>query len=137
MIVADTSAMLALLDSRSAAHPILRRAFRSYRHEWILPWAILPELDHLVPRRLGGAVSLAFRADLAQNLYAVEWGGRADLQRALELDRAYRDLSLGLVDGVVMAVTERLEAWAIATLDVRDFGAVTLRGQPEIWPRDL
>ena len=137
MIVADTSAMLALLDSRSDAHSTLMRAFRSFRREWVLPWAIIPELDHLVPRRLGFAVALALRADIAQDLYTVEWGGRSDLQRALELDLTYRDLSLGLVDGIVMAVAERLEARAIATLDVSDFGAVTLRGTPEIWPRDL
>ena len=111
--------------------------FRSYRDEWVLPWAILPELDHTVPRRVGPAVSRAFRLDLAEDLYTVEWGGRPDLQRALEIDRTYRDLSLGLVDGVVMAVAERLEARAIVTLDLRDFGAVTLKGQPEIWPRDL
>ena len=111
--------------------------FRSYRDEWVLPWAILPELDHMVSRRVGPAVSRAFRLDLAKDLYTVEWGGRPDLQRALEIDRTYRDLSLGLVDGVVMAVAERLEARAIVTLDLRDFGAVTLKGQPEIWPRDL
>ena len=34
-------------------------------------------------------------------------------------------------------LAERLEARAIVTLDVRDFGAVTLKGQPQIWPRDL
>lgn len=111
--------------------------FRSCRDDWVLPWAILPELDYLVPRRVGRAVSRAFRVDLAKDLYAVEWGGRADLQRALDLNRTYRDLRLGLVDGIVMAVAERLEARAIVTLDVRDFGTVTLKGQPEIWPRDL
>ena len=28
-------------------------------------------------------------------------------------------------------------ARAILTLDLHDFGAVTLKGEPEIWPRDL
>ena len=129
--------MLALLDRLSATHETLVRAFRSCRDEWVLPWAILPELDYMVPRRVGPAVSQAFRADLANDLYAVEWGDRPDLRRALELDRIYRDLSIGLVDGVVMAVAERLEARAIVTLDLRDFGAVTLKGQPALWPRDL
>lgn len=137
MIVADTGAMLALLDVRSVTHRRMVEMFRSCRDEWVLPWAILPELDHLVPRRVGRAVSRAFRDDLAEDLYAVEWGGQRDLQRALELDRTYRDLSLGLVDGAVMAVAERLEARAIVTLDLRDFGAVVLQGDPQIWPRDL
>ena len=75
--------------------------------------------------------------ELAEGRLPIEWGGAPDVHRALELDRAYRDLSLGLVDGIVMAVAERLEARAIVTLDLGDFGAVTLKGQPEIWPRDL
>ncbi len=129
--------MLALLDVRSVTHRAMVEVFRSCRDEWVLPWAVLPELDHLVPRRIGPAVAQAFRVDLADDLYTVEWGGRSDLQRALELHRTYRDLALGLVDGVVMAVAERLEARAIVTLDMRDFGAVTLRGRPQLWPRDL
>ena len=48
----------------------------------------------------------------------------------------YRSLGLGLVDTVVIATAERLRATAIATLDVRHFGAVPIRGQPKLWPRD-
>lgn len=91
----------------------------------------------MVARHLGAATVAMFRTDLAEGRLPIEWGGADDLQRALELDRAYRDLSLGLVDGVVMAMAERLEARAIVTLDLRDFGAVSLKGKPEIWPRDL
>jgi hypothetical protein len=36
-----------------------------------------------------------------------------------------------------MAMAERLRAAAIATLDVRHFGAVSLRGHPKLVPRDL
>ena len=137
MIVADTSAVLALMDSRSPSHAAVRRAFRAYRSEYVLPWAILPELDYMVLQRGGLRSAHALRADLAEGRYAIEWGSAADLQRALQLDRIYHDLALGLVDGIVMAVAERLEARAILTLDLRDFGAVTLKGEPEIWPRDL
>ncbi len=91
----------------------------------------------MVLQKGGPGSARALRADLAEGRYLVEWGEPDDLRRALELDRTYRDLALGLVDGVVMAVAERLEARAIATTDLRDFGAVTLKGEPEIWPRDL
>jgi len=137
VIVADTSALLGLLDRGSRSHGALAEAFRACRDQWVLPWAILPELDYMIPRTVGPAVHRAFHADLEEGCFAVEWSGWADVRRALELDRAHRDLSLGLVDGVVMAVAERLEAQAIATLDLRDFGAVKLKGQPAIWPRDL
>jgi predicted nucleic acid-binding protein len=52
------------------------------------------------------------------------------------LNARYRDLSFGLTDGVVMAVAERLGARAIATLDLRDFAPVSLRGAPKLYPRD-
>ncbi len=102
-----------------------------------MPWAILPELDHMIPKMMGRVAIRAFRADLADDRYSIEWGIPSDLHRALEIDRRYRSLSLGLVDAAVMAVAERLRARAIVTLDLRDFGAVTLRGRPQIWPRDL
>ena len=137
MIVADTSAILALMDLDNPHHMPLRSALRSDREDWVIPWAVLPELDYLAVNRLGRTAAEVLRADLAEGRYLVEWGGARDLRRALELDRTYQDLSLGLVDCIVMAVAERLEARAIVTLDLRDFGAVTLKGQPEIWPRDL
>lgn len=137
MIVADTGAVLALLDLDSPNHAPVRAAFRAHRSEWVLPWAILPELDYMVSKNGGPAAAQAVCADLADGRYLIEWGEAGDLERALELGRIYRDLSLGLVDGVVMAIAERLDARAIVTLDLRDFGAVTLKGRPEIWPRDL
>ena len=91
----------------------------------------------MVLRKGGPRSAHVLRADLAEGRYAIEWGSAADVQRALQLNRTYHDLALGLVDGIVMAVAERLEARAILTLDLRDFGAVTLKGDPEIWPRDL
>lgn len=96
-----------------------------------------PEVDHIVAMHLGQAVARAFRADVASGAWAVEWDGAADVDRASELDARHADLGIGLVDAVVMAVAERLGAQAIATLDLRDFAAVELRGEPALWPRDL
>ena len=137
MIVVDTGAVVALLDRDDRHHRVLRGAFEEDPDGWVLPWAILPEVDHIASWRLGLEVARAFREDLASGAFAVEWGGGEDLVRALELDRQYADLALGLVDGVVMAMAERLGAEAIATLDLRDFGAVELKGRPKLWPRDL
>ena len=137
MIVANTSAVVALIDSDDRHHEALRREFESAPDRWVLPWAILPEVDYIVSSRLGESTARAFRADLANGLFTVEWEGGADLRRAQDLDGRYSDLSLGLVDAVVMAVAERVGARAIATLDLRDFAPVELAGQPELWPRDL
>lgn len=137
MIVADTGAIIALIDGDDRHHEVLRDAFEIESDTWVLPWAILPEVDHIVARRLGSEVAGAFRADLADGLFAVDWIGAPDLPRVVELNERYADLGLGLVDAAVMATAERLQARAIATLDLRDFGSVELAGRPELWPRDL
>ena len=118
-------------------HKVLRGNFERHANEWRLPWAILPEVDYLVSSRLGADVGREFLHDLADGAWAVEWGEAVDLVRASEIARRYKALKLGLVDCIVMAITERLEADAIATLDVRHFSAVAIRGEPRLLPRDL
>lgn len=137
MIVADTGAILALLDSDEQHHKALREHFEDAPGQWLLPWAILPEVDYLASTQLGAPVAQAFFADLADGVFAVEWGSSVDLARARELNRRYRTLPLGLTDAVVIAVAERLKADAIATLDLRHFSAVAIRGNPKLLPRDL
>jgi predicted nucleic acid-binding protein len=137
VIVADTSAIVALLNRNDRFHGSIREALAETSPEWVIPWAILPEVDHIVRRRVGTREAGAFLGSLLTSGPAVEWGTPRDLERAVELDALYADLSLGLVDTVVMATAERLEARAIVTLDERDFAAVQLEGAPEIWPRDL
>ena len=137
MIVADTGAIVALIDASDRHHRVLADRFRRDHGRWVLPWAILPEVDYLVGSYLGPRAEQAFLADLASGAFQVEWGRDADLARAHALARQYRALEPGLVDGVVIAVAERLRAEAIVTLDLRHFGAVSIKGSPALWPRDL
>ena len=55
-------------------------------------------------------------------------GWKTHLRRANEIAIRYKTLRIGLVDAAVIAAAERLRATAIATLDLRHFGAVTIRG---------
>lgn len=136
MIVADTGAVLALLDVDDRHHPAMVELFDRTGDRWVLPWAILPEVDYLVSRHGGAGAADMFLTDLAEGAWLVEWGDERDLLAARSLLTRYADLRLGLVDGVVMAVAQRLGAEAIATLDMRHFGAVTLEGSPRLLPRD-
>lgn len=137
MIIADTGAIVALIDRKDRHHRVLRRAFEARPGEWLLPWAILPEVDYLLGAHVGIAAQEAFLEDLADGSYEVEWGRDADLDAAVRLHRQYASIRLGLVDAVVIAIAARRGAAAIATLDVRHFGAVKIAGSPRLWPRDL
>lgn len=136
MIVADTGAILALVDADDKHHAVLRGLF-DHDPDWILPWAILPEVDYLLAAHVGADAELAFVRDLAEGRYVVDSGGEGDFARAHELCRRYKDLRLGLVDGIVAAVAERIGASAIATLDLRHFATIEIHGGPKLFPRDL
>jgi len=136
MIVADTGAIVALIDRSDEHHETLMAIYEEHPSAWVLPWAILPEVDYLVGKFLGPRAEEAFLADLADGVFHVEWGREADLERARAIVRQYRGLEVGLVDAVVMAVAERLRAAAIATLDLRHFGAVAIKHRPALLPRD-
>jgi uncharacterized protein len=137
VIVADTGALVALLDADDRHHRALRSLFEADPDAWVLPWAILPEVDYLAGVHLGSRAQEAFHADLAAELFRVEWGSVEDLGRANALSRRHRALRLGLVDAVVIVTAERLEADTIATLDLRHFAAVSIHGNPRLVPRDL
>jgi predicted nucleic acid-binding protein len=137
MIVADTGAVIALVDADDRHHESIRQLFEQNPDEWVLPWAILPEVDYLLATRVGARAQSAFLDDLAAGAFAVEWGDQADVQRANSLCDQYADLKMGLVDGVVIGVAERLEATAIATFDLRHIGVVVIQGRPLLFPRDL
>lgn len=139
MIVADTGGILALLDADDKHHRAVAELFQETGASWMLPWAILPEVDYLASTRLGTRVAEAFVEDLRDGLFVVDGAIARDLPRAAELLDQYRALRMGLVDAVVMAQAERHSAAAILTLDEKHFRAVrwTTRTPPSLYPADL
>ena len=137
MIVADTGAVLALVNKGDRQHQAVRSVYDANPDEWVLPWAILPEVDYLIGSELGPRAQDLFFGDLAAAAFNIEYGVERDLIRAYQITQKHRALRLGLVDGIVMAIAERLRARAIATLDLRHFGAVALTGAPQLFPRDV
>jgi predicted nucleic acid-binding protein len=136
MIVADTGAMVALIDRSEDYHRVLKGLYDDDPDAWVLPWAILPEIDYLIASHLGRKAQDAFFADVADGTLSIEWGRDEDLAAAQRIHTRYRSLGLGLVDAVVIATAERLGADAIATFDLRHFGAVPIKGNPRLLPRD-
>lgn len=128
MIVADTAGILALLNAEDRHHARVRELYEQ-QPTWILPWAILPEVDYLASTRLGNHVARVFAEDLRDGLFTVDAGVARDLPRAVELLTKYADLQLGLVDAVVMAEAERHGARVIVTTG-KHFRAVKLKLRP-------
>ena len=136
MIIADTGAILALIDADDSHHDEMIALYDERPDDWVLPWAILAEVDYLLLTYVGAATERAFVRDLAAGSYNIEGGRESDIERARELTDRYRSLKIGLVDATVVAVAERLRAPFIATFDLRHFGAIDIKGAPRLLPRD-
>ena len=68
-----------------------------------------------------------FMQDLARGAFTYAQPTLGPLTRAMEVDRRFAVLSLGLVGASVVALAESLGIRRLATRDVRHFAAVRLR----------
>lgn len=126
-LVLDTSVLLAALDAADPDHGSCAALISGASEELIVPALVLSELDYWCHERLTPEVWLTFLADVLAGSYGVQNPTHGDLERCHELQSAYADLRLGVVDASVLAVVERLEEPKLATLDNRHFATVRPR----------
>ena len=120
-VLLDTGILYAYYDRSDAWH---RRAVALVRAEeggLIVPAPVVPEVDHLLGRRLGARARLVFYKGLSEGHYFVADLPREQYARVAELNRQFADLDLGFVDAAVVAIAEALGLARVATTDRRDF----------------
>ena len=138
MIIVDTSAILAFMNSADTHHAEVREWLAAEADDLATTPLIVAEADHLIAARGGRAALSALRADLAAGAYLVEWWPGAMVATVRVAER-YADSGLGLADASLVALAERLKTVRIATLDERHFRAVRpLAGGPafRLLPQD-
>jgi uncharacterized protein len=126
-LVLDTGPILALLDAGDPAHERCVALVERIDEDLVVPALVLVEVDYWMLKLLGHDAWDVFVEDVARGAYRLEPLGVDDLRRAAELERAYAELDLGLVDASVIALCERLGEPKVATLDRRDFSVVRPR----------
>lgn len=128
-ILIDTGPLLAALDRRDPAYEMAGAAMEKLRRNAIVPSPVVVEVDHLVRKRVGVDAARRFLENIAGGSHEVAYMTAGLMHRAAELDRAYADLNLGIVDGCVMAIAERHDL-PIFTFDFRDFRATESANGP-------
>lgn len=123
MIIVDTSAILAFMNSADTHHTSVRDWLAVEEDDLATTPLIVAEADHLVAARGGRAALSALRADLAAGAYLVEWWPGA-MVAAVRVAEQYADSGLGLADASLVMLADRLDTVKIATLDERHFRAV-------------
>ena len=131
-LVLDTGPILALLDADDPDHGRCVELLETTPEDLVVPSLVLVEVDYWVLKLLGRDVWDVFIGDLADGAYRLADLDVDTLARAAELERAYRNLDLGLVDATVIALCERLGEPKVVTLDRRDFSAVRPRHCPAL-----
>ncbi len=122
-LICDTGALIDYLVEAAADHVRFRDAIDQARTRYV-PGLVLAEVDYFL-RQERGAMQ-AFMQDLARGAFTYAPPTVGQLTRAMEVDRRFADLGLGLVDGSVVALAESLGVRRLATRDVRHFAAVRL-----------
>lgn len=123
-LICDTGALIDYLVESAPDHRLFRTAIDRARTRYV-PGLVLAEVDYFL-RDERSAMQM-FMQDLASGAFTYAPPTLGHLARAMELDRRYADLGLGLVDSSLVALAESLDIRRLATRDVRHFAAVRLR----------
>jgi predicted nucleic acid-binding protein len=123
-LLCDTGALLDYLSAGAPDHDAFRDAIDSARARYV-PGLVLAEVDYFL--RNEREAMAALMRDLSRGAFTYAAPTIGTLSRAMEIDRQYADLGLGLVDASIVALAEELGIVRLATRDVRHFSAVRLR----------
>jgi predicted nucleic acid-binding protein len=123
-LIADTGGLLRAIARRPdgrAAWPAHARAL-GMASRVVVPAAVLVEVDYFLRANRPAMRQLVEELFDPTTTLAFEPATEDDVIRAMEIDRKFHELAIGLVDGVVAAVAERLRVYRILTIDNDDFG---------------
>ena len=127
-LICDTGALLDYLVESAPDHRLFRNAIDQARTRYV-PALVFAEVDYFL--RDERRAMHVFMQDVARSAFTYAPPTVGQLSRAMEIDRRFEDLSLGLVDSSVVALAEALGISRLATRDMRHFPAVRMRdGSP-------
>ena len=124
-LICDTGALLDYLVATAPDHLAFRDAIDRSRTRYV-PGLVLAEVDYFLRKERPAMAALV--QDLSRGAFTYAAPSLRILTRAMEIDRRYGDLGLGLVDASIVALADELGVYRLATRDVRHFSAVRLSG---------
>ncbi len=128
-MILDSGILLAAADKGQRHHADALRILGE-RGSRVVAEPALAEADYLILKHVGVAAEIAFVRSLGEGTLVIENPTPADRTRAADLVERYRDLKIGYVDAVTVAIAERIGETVIATLDQRHFRTIQPRHIP-------
>ena len=115
VVLADTGALVALLDRRERFHAWAVEQTRTMRPPLVTCEAVLAELCFLVSGVPQGIESV--RDNLASGAWAVDFSLGAEWERVFALMGTYSDQPMSLADGCLVRMSEQRADSRVFTLD--------------------
>lgn len=122
-VLADTSALIAFYDRRSADHAAVVEAFRATPAPLSVSPLVLAEFDFLIGKYAGEKAALTAAREIAGTMQIEDFRA-ADLRAAADVMERYADLRLGLTDASIVVLASRCRTQRVLTLDRRHFTVV-------------
>lgn len=124
MLIVDTAPIIAAADTADPAHERCRQLLESHPGPLVTTGLVIAEAGWLIRRQLDQRAESLLYNTIASGQLVVEPLTPIDWSRIAELVSTYSDVGLDAADASIVAVAERLNQSAIATLDERDFRIV-------------
>ena len=115
VVLADTGALVALLDRREKYHAWAVEQIRTMRPPLVACEAVLAELCFLLSDVPKGIISV--RDNLACGAWTMDFSLKAEHERVFALMRVYSDQPMSLADGCLVRMSELRADSRIFTLD--------------------
>lgn len=110
-----------MIDNDSSHQSATLAVTRNRVYECLIPAPVLPELSHLLAKRMGHHVLRAFIKNLVVGNPEITDLKPEDYKRIASVLEEYSDLRLDFTDAAIFAIAERMQIQHILTLDRRDF----------------
>lgn len=123
-LVIDAAPLVALADAHEPRRDEILELLHAEQGSLYIPGPVTAEIDYLLDQRFGAPAQRAFLEDLAARRYESAGLDSVDYHAALDLDRQYSDLNLGLADLSVVVLANRLGTRRILTFDQRHLRAI-------------
>ena len=121
MIIADTSALLALFNRSDNAHEIVASFVSTNDESLVVSPFVVAELDYLIATRLGVPAELTAIRELASGAYNLASLTEDDLRTCAEIIAKFDDQAIGVTDASLVVLAQRCATKSILTLDHRHF----------------
>ncbi len=121
-VIADTGAIIALLDEDDKHHAAVVEVAQSF--DLLIPVTVIPEVDYLVTKYLGEAVVRSFLEAMTEGAFIYLPIEIEEIRRTTEIMARYSDIPIGFVDASLVALAESLNIPRILTLDRRHFNII-------------